>query len=128
MYDFLIHSKHFLTTNDKETNMISLTDSTSLSIEKTAKLLQSLLDLRDRKVKLPEMLAESVNDLIEAQEAFLKEIDYFLHDMEDHDNEDKLEILSTIVELLNHILNFLLQRINMESYLVISKPGKDQRL
>ena len=74
--------------------MIPITDSTSLSIERTAKLLQSLVDFKDKNVELPEMLRESVDHLLDAQQTFLKNIDTYLHS----DHKDELEILTAIVE------------------------------
>ena len=79
--------------------MIPITDSTTLSIEKTAKLIQSLVDLKDKNVELPWKLAKCVDDVLDTQQTLLKEIDDLLHDHnEAKDNEDRLEILKTIVE------------------------------
>ena len=79
--------------------MIPISSSTSLSIENSAKLLQSLVDLEDKNVELPKKLAKCVDDFLDAQQTFLREIDEFLHDYNDEDDsENKLEILKTIVE------------------------------
>ena len=79
--------------------MIPIASSTSLSIEKSAKLLQSLVDLKDKNLKLPKKLAKSVHGLLNAQRVLLKEIDDLLHDpSKKDDNEDNLDLLKIIVE------------------------------
>ena len=74
--------------------MIPIADSTSLSIERTAKLLQDLVDLKDKNTKLPQKLTKSINCLLDAQQVFLKDIDTYLHS----NHKYKLEILTAIVE------------------------------
>ena len=53
---------------------------TSLSIEKTAdKLLQTLIELKEQNVELPDCLSKLMNDHLEDQEKFVEGIHKYLH-------------------------------------------------
>ena len=77
--------------------MIQITSSTSLSIEKTAKLFQSLVDLKQENVELPAQILESMNAL---QEKFMEDMDTFLHTAQiyEHGNDAELNTVKAIVE------------------------------
>ena len=80
--------------------MIPIASSTSLSIEKSAKLLKSLVDLKHKNGKLPEMLTNIVVDhdlrFGGRKQKFLNEIDNYLHS--NSNDEEDLEILTAIVQ------------------------------
>ena len=81
--------------------MIPISSSTNLSIEKTAKLLQNLVDLKNNnkniEYNIPEDISESIDNLLEAQQLFLKEIDDYLHRPSNFKHIDNIETVSTIV-------------------------------
>ena len=68
--------------------MIPIASSTSLSIAKTSQLLQTLLELKNRKsMDLPQQITKSMNLLLHAQQRFVKDIDTYLHENSIYDNE-----------------------------------------
>ena len=74
--------------------------STPLSIEKTAKLLEKLVDMRSKKsVRLPDIISKNVDKLLSAQRTFVKEIDNYLHKVSSFkDEDDSIETISTVVQ------------------------------
>ena len=78
--------------------MILIASSTDFSIEKTAQLLRNLVNIRNRNVDLPEEISTGVNNLLKAQEAFMKDIDHYLHESSINLDEDHIESITTIVE------------------------------
>lgn len=79
--------------------MIPITSSTTLSIEKTAKLLQNLIDLRDKgNLAFPEKISKGIDSLVEAQQKFVQGIDDYLHESESFEYEDDIEMVTTIVQ------------------------------
>ena len=78
--------------------MIPISTLTTLSIEKAAKLVQNLVDLRDkRNVDLPEDISKSLESLLKAHTKFTKDIDQYMQ-TDNFEDEDNIEIVSTIVE------------------------------
>ncbi len=76
-----------------------ITSKTTLSIAKTAKLLQKLVDLTEEKgggQELPEDIQECVTEVLDAQEKFVKQIDKYLHSKERV--IDEFEVVSSIIE------------------------------
>ena len=59
--------------------MIPIAPSTTLSMEKAAQLVQSLVELKDQNVDLPKKLLGSINAFQDAQNTFVKEIDTYLN-------------------------------------------------
>lgn len=79
--------------------MIPITPYTNVSIEKTARLLQNLVDLEsNRNVHLPDHIGRSLDDLLKAQQTFLQRIDEYMHERSSFEREDSIEVVSTIVE------------------------------
>ena len=79
--------------------MIPITSSTTLSIEKTAKLLQNLINLKNkRSIHLPEGISRYVDSLLQAQQILVQKIDDYLHQPEHFGDKDKFETVSTIVK------------------------------
>ena len=72
---------------------------TTVSFDRTAKLLQKLVELRSKGDNvLSEKISESVDNFLKAQEIFLSEIDYYLHQESTFAVEDNIETVSTIVQ------------------------------
>ena len=93
--------------------MIPIAPSTTLSMEKAAQLVQSLVELKDRNVDLPKKLLGSINAFQDAQNTFVKEIDTYLNpsflppdEKFIYENEDEIEFVAvkTIVELCPEFL------------------------
>ena len=85
--------------------MIPITSSFPISIEKTAKLVQRLVDLNEKEnVDIPEQIANSVNALIEAQATLIKEIQEFFggffykKNIYENENEMDFKTAKAIVE------------------------------
>ena len=75
---------------------IPITSATTLSIEKTATLLQKLFDLREEQnVELPDFISSKVDDLLKEQHQFVKDIDKYLQSTPD---ESRLETFTAIVK------------------------------
>ena len=106
-----------LAIKQKEHNMIPLSTSTTLSIEKAAKLLQNLVDLRDKRNKdLPEDISKSIESLLQAQKRLTKDIDKFMQ----KNVTSKMRItLKWSAQLSKHVQSFLLLRIDMGCFLVV---------
>lgn len=86
-----------------ENRMIPITTSTTLSIEKTAELLKSLVELKDKNATLSEKVSKSIDNLLDSQQELVKEIDNLMH-TEKHYNQDEVELLTTIVEVCPEFL------------------------
>ena len=77
-------------------------NNTILSIDKTAKLLQVLVDLAggeggtNLKQKLPENIQKRVDKVLNAQKQLVKEIDVYMHSQ--HREVDEIEVVSSIIE------------------------------
>ena len=79
--------------------MIPITSVTTLSIEKTATLMQKLFDLRDEQnIELPNWMSSKLDDIIEEQEVFIEDIDDYLHNTSHFEDESRIETITTIVE------------------------------
>ena len=79
--------------------MIPISSSTTLTLEKAAKLLQSLVDLRDNThVDLPEEISKRVDRILKAQQKLTKDIDGYFRKESTYTDEDNLEMITTIVE------------------------------
>jgi hypothetical protein len=77
--------------------MIVISNETTLSIDKVAKLLQKLVDLKEHpRNELPDKIESSVKKILDAQKKFVEEIDEYMHGI-DHD-EDDLETVKTVGE------------------------------
>ena len=73
--------------------------STSLSIEKTANLLQNLVNLKEQNVELPEQISKSMDALLDAQQTLVKDVDSYLQSYKTYKNEDEnYVIVKPIVE------------------------------
>lgn len=86
--------------------MIPITSSTTLSIAKTAKLLQNLVDLKEERnlEKLPDLVEVGIRKLLKQQQEFVKIIDDYMH-LEDRGvDEVEIETLSTILEVCPEFL------------------------
>ena len=74
----MCHSNHKKASSQKheeEQKMIPISSSTTLTAEKAAKLLQSLVDLRDNThVDLPEEISKRVDRILKAQQKLTKDI------------------------------------------------------
>ena len=82
--------------------MIPISSSTTLSIDKTARLLQNLVDLRNkRETNLPNHILKSVDNLLKAQQKFVKQTDIYLHDPNLYlaADDDDIETVKTIVQI-----------------------------
>jgi hypothetical protein len=83
-------------------------ETTPLSIDKTAKLLQALLDLNDSNESdsscLPPEVEKAVEDLMLAQKMFVKQIDKFLHKTESYDEGKNVDTIATMIELCPELL------------------------
>ncbi len=74
-----------------------ITSETNLSISKTAKLVQTLVDLReDFNQELPGEIQECVNEVLNAQKKLVKTIDKFMHSRRRQVAE--FEVVSSIIE------------------------------
>ena len=79
--------------------MIPIASTTTLSIEKTATLLQKLLDLStEQNVELPNFVSSKVNRLLKEQQKFVKDIDNYLQFTPHFADKNGLETIITIVE------------------------------
>ena len=79
--------------------MIPITSATTLSIEKTATLLQKLLDLRnEQNVELSGFISSRVDKLVKEQQQFVEDIDEYLQIRPHFANESEIETITTIVE------------------------------
>ncbi len=73
-----------------------ITTETKLSVSKTAKLLQTLVDLGEEGNKeLPKNIQECIDEVLNAQKKLVKEIDAFMHSQERQ--VDEIEVVSSIV-------------------------------
>ena len=97
--------------------MIPISTSTSLSIEKAAKLLQNLVDLRDKgNVDLPGDVFKSVDSLLQAQKRFTKEIDDYLLRAYTFIAEDGIETVTTIVTFRGRVKPKTLSHYHVGNY------------
>ena len=79
--------------------MIPIASSTTLTIEKAAKLLQNLVDWdHNSNVGLPMEISNSVNRFLRAQQRFAKDIDDYMHNVRHFSSEDSIEMVTEIVE------------------------------
>ncbi len=69
--------------------------STSLSFEKIATLVQGLVALQEKTVKLPGDIQNSISELLSAQDKLVKSVDDFLHS--EKRNIGEFELVKTIV-------------------------------
>ena len=108
--------------------MIPIATSTNLSIEKTAQLLQSLVDLKNQQnLKLPDDLTKSVNALLNAQQSFVEEIDNFLHKENLYaDGEDEMEY-KTVKTIVDSFPEFLAAK-NMWGYIPLHHAAEHTEL
>ena len=79
---------------------------TPLSIEKTAKLLQALVDLKNSSESepLPRKIENAVNNLMSAQTTFVEEIDTFLHTRESYDDGKNVNTVTAMIETCPELL------------------------
>ena len=69
--------------------MIPISEKTSLSADKTAKLIQILVDLKNRNVELPKQILESINS-----PTLVNDIDTFLRTNSTYENSNEVEFVT----------------------------------
>ena len=79
--------------------MIPIASSTTLSIEKTSKLLQNLVNLRNNSnAELPERISTRIDYLLKAQEMLVHEIEEYLCQPTNYENENHMETITTVIQ------------------------------
>ena len=79
--------------------MIPITPKTTLSLEKTAKLAQKLIDLTENQnLELPDDLQGQFENYLNFQYCFVRDIDKYLHQQRHYEDEEHIEVIATIVE------------------------------
>ena len=79
--------------------MIPIASSTTLSLEKVTALVQNLLHLKKEKGVdvLPTHISSSIDKLLETQQTLVREIDEYLHQSDHFEDDDNMDMVSTIV-------------------------------
>ena len=77
--------------------MIAITSKTTLSLEKTGKLVQKLLDLTENQnLELPDDLQAQFGNYLNFQYCFVRNIDRYLHEHSNYEDEEHIEVVTTI--------------------------------